>query len=155
MRGRYLDAFGKHLPCQQVEARPAVRCVCAATVFFPQQLRKGFADGIFSMHDKDQFWIFLKMPQPVQQPLLVGMSADPCKLLNMCFDADGFAKKPYFRHALYDIAPQCPQSLIANEQNGRFRPPEVMLQMVADTPCFAHARCRNDDLRVFVKIDCL
>ena len=66
------------------------------------------------------------------------MSADSLQAFDPCPDFDGLAEKLDLLLTLQDPASQRASRPIADEQDRTFLPPQVMLQMVADSPRVAH-----------------
>ena len=118
-----------------------------------QAVFEGFADQIFPVYHKDGLGFLVEVVNPVQQTFFVRVTADTGELMDFGVNFDGFTEQPHFFGTFYNVAPQCADSLIAYEQDGTFRTPEVMFQMMADTSRFAHAGSGNDDFRCPVKVD--
>ena len=96
---------------------------------------------------------FHETADPLKQPCLIRMAADALYLFYMGFDFYRFTKQLYFFSSLDNTAAQCAYRLISGKENGAFRSPEIMLQMVSDTSGITHACGRDNYLRLFVKVD--
>ena len=61
-------------------------------------------------------------------------------------DGDLLTEQLDLGSAVQQAAAQTALCLIAHEDHGALLPPQIMLQMMADTACIAHTAGRNDDL---------
>ena len=75
------------------------------------------------------------------------MGTEPCKVLQMCLHRDFLSEELHTFRALQKTAAQGALALIAHKEDGAFRPPEVMLEVVADTARVAHTGSGDNDLR--------
>ena len=66
---------------------------------------------------------------------------------------DGLAEQFDIGSTFNEGAAQCADGLIAHKEDGTLRPPEVVLEMVADAAGLAHAAGREDDLRLPIGVD--
>ena len=109
------------------------------TVLFSQHGCEAVAYFVFSVYDEYHLRRRLECSGPVEQSVLIGVSADSFQLDDLCFDLNRLAEDLYIFRALQQRTSQCIVCLISHEEDGGFRPPEVVLQMMLDTAGFAHA----------------
>ena len=81
------------------------------------------------------------------------MAADALHLHDLRADADLLAEQLYDGRAFEQDPAQGALRLIADEQDRGFRPPEIMLQMMADPARFAHSAGGNNHLWFRILID--
>ena len=77
------------------------------------------------------------------------------QLLIMGLHIDSLSKQLHSRHAIQQAAPQGAHRLISHENHRTLRPPQIMFQVVADTPRLTHTGGRYDHLRLIIKVNCL
>lgn len=130
---RDFHTSGNHGAVGEVEAGTAVRGYGMEAIVFFQAVFEGFADQIFPVYHKDGLGFLVEVVNPVQQTFFVRVTADTGELMDFGVNFDGFTEQPHFFGTFYNVAPQCADSLIAYEQDGTFRTPEVMFQMMART----------------------
>ena len=118
-----------------------------------QTAGKEITDSILTVNHKDLVRPSLKGPDPVHQPFIIRMSADSGKPAYTCTHFDLLTKKSYLRCPLDQRPSQRTVGLISHKKHGTFRPPQIMLQMMLDTPRLTHTAGRQDHLRLHVKID--
>ena len=82
------------------------------------------------------------------------MSTHTLQLDDLSTDLHGFAKQCYRFGSLDNASTQRALCLIANEQNGVFRLPQVVFQVVFNSSGFAHTTGGQNDFRAFVRVDC-
>src|SRR5512143_485697 len=128
----------------QLELLAQLGHVGCETVPFPHQVRKGERCRFFAMGHEDRRTA-PERRNPCQQFLLVAMSREP---------ADGPNPGPHRNLLAPNRDPLCmvyyPPAqrslrLEPDEDDAALRPPQVVLQMMPDTPPFAHAAARDDD----------
>ena len=105
------------------------------------------------MDDEHPLGLRLKGVDPLQQTLPVGVARKAGELADLRLHLDGLAKQLDRGGPLDEGAAQGAHCLIAYEQDGALRPPQVVLEVVADAACLAHAAGRQDDLRRAVSVD--
>ena len=67
------------------------------------------------------------------------MAADALYLLDVRLHINSLAEQLHLFLALDDASSESSHRLVTGKQNGAFRSPEIMLQMMADTAGVAHA----------------
>ena len=107
------------------------------------------------MVDKDRLGLFLEASQPPQKTCLVSVTAGAVEGGDLCVDGNVLTEEPYPVGSVLQLSAQRTLGLVAYEQDGIFRTPEVVLQMVADTARFAHTAGREDHFGAVVEIDLL
>ena len=95
----------------------------------------------------------LKAAGPFEQSFLIRMAAHARELDDVRVHMNLFLEQFHFLRASDQRPSQCTDGLIADEENRTLLPPEVVLQMMLDSACIAHAACGYDDLRGFVEVD--
>ena len=83
------------------------------------------------------------------------MAAESLNSLNMRLHVDGLAKEVHRPGPLLEGSSQRPHRLIAGKDHRALRPPQIVFQMMADTPRITHSRRGNDDLGPGIKVDSL
>ena len=114
---------------------------------------KGIADLILAMYHEDPLRLCTKTLNPANQAFLICMTTDTGQNFNVRLNFHRLAKKLHFVRALHQRTTQCADCLIAHEQNCAFRSPQIVLQMMTDTPRLAHTGRGENHLRLIVKID--
>ena len=120
---------------------------------FVEQLRESVHDTVISVHDKAPAGLAFKTCRPVHKAFPVCVSRDSLQGNDLRLHSDRLVEKLYFLHPVKKPAPESPFGLVADEQDRAFLPPQVMLQMMLDPACIAHAACGNDHLRLHIEID--
>ena len=95
----------------------------------------------------------LDMGNPRRQTVHIRVTRNAGEHLDLRRDLHGLTEQLDRACALDQGASQRAVCLIAHEQDGVLRLPEVMLEVVLDSARLAHARRRDDDLASLVKID--
>ena len=108
---------------------------------------------IFAVHHEHTLWFLLKGVHPPQQTFSVRMAGHAGELAQFCLHLNRFTEQFYRRGTFQQGAAQRAHRLIAHEQNGALRPPQIVLEVVADAACLAHTAGREDDLWHAVCID--
>ena len=108
---------------------------------------------VLAMDDEDPLGLRLEGVHPLQQALPVGMARKAGKLADLGLHLDGLAEELDVRCPLQQGAAQRAHGLIAHEEDGALLPPEVVLEVVADTARLAHSAGRDDDLGHGVGVD--
>ena len=81
------------------------------------------------------------------------MAAHAGQHVDLGVDADLLIKKPDLFDPVHQQAAERPVRLVADEEDAALRPPEIVLEVVADTPGVAHAARGEDDLGGAVLVD--
>src|SRR5512137_2367518 len=104
------------------------------------------------MVDKDLKPGIPDVGKPIEKPFLVGMSGESSQGMDMSLDGNLLPKELDHLRPVDHPPANGPFSLIADDDDVGFFPPEVMLQMVLNPPRVAHpARGDNNPgSRVFV-----
>ena len=105
------------------------------------------------MHHKYTLRFYFKSRNPAHQSLIIRMAADARQPADFCLHLNLLAEQLYIRCPLQKRPARRPVCLISDEQNGRFFPPEVMLQVVLDPARITHAARRQNHLRLRIFID--
>ncbi len=91
---------------------------------------------------------------PAEQIVLVGMRRIGVDSPDLRANRDVFARQADARGTVENDAPERAFGLIADKEDRRLAPGEIMLEMMADTAAFAHARRgKNDRARDAVEPD--
>ena len=108
------------------------------------------------MNDKhfSRLW-FLNAPNPANELLRVSMGGKAFHHLYRRPHSDFLAHHADALHAVHKAAPQTALRLIPGEENRGFRPPEVVFQMMENTPGVGHTAGRKNDSRAFGAIESL
>ena len=85
--------------------------------------------------------------------VVVGMGGKPLEVDDLRAHGDLLAKEPDALHAVKKPPAERTDALVADEHHGAVVAPEIVLQMVADTPRVAHTGRGNDDLGCRVHIE--
>ena len=90
---------------------------------------------------------------PLQQVAAVSVRTKAGEVDNSGTDGDLFPEKLDRFCTFQQTAAERALCLIAHEDDGAFRSPEIVLEMVTDTACVTHARGRDNDFggAVFVQ----
>ena len=105
------------------------------------------------MDHEHLFRLLLEAAEPFDQPVFVRMTAHAHQLFNLRPYLNGLTEKLHLVDSVHKQSAQRSHRLIPHKQNGTFRSPEVMLQMMPDTSGIAHSGSGNDDFRRLVKVD--
>ena len=97
--------------------------------------------------------LFRKGVRPAQQTVFIGVAGHAGQLADLCLHLDGLTEQFDRVHPLDKGASQSAHRLKAHEEDGAFRPPQVVLEVVADASGFAHAAGGQDDLGRAVGVD--
>ena len=97
--------------------------------------------------------LFRKGVHPAQQTVLVRVAGHAGQLTDLGLYLDGLAEQLDRVYPFDEGAPQGAHGLKAHEQDRAFRPPQVVLEVVADASGFAHSAGRQDDLGRAVGVD--
>ena len=95
----------------------------------------------------------LQTARPFEQSFLICVAAHARELDDVRVHMNLFLEQFHFLRASDQRPSQCTDGLIADEENRTLLPPEVVLQMMLDSSCIAHAARGYDDLRGFVEVD--
>ena len=88
--------------------------------------------------------IVLDFIEPIHQPIFVGMGGEGVDYLHLCFKLNFFAKH-FEGIAFFDYpAAESVLCLIAHDENDIVFVGERVLEVVNNSPTFAHSACRND-----------
>ena len=96
---------------------------------------------------------FPKGGYPCKQPVPVRVSADSFNILNVGPYINLLPKNLNGLCTVLEQAPQGSLCLVSCKDNGTFRPPEIMLQMMPDSARITHACCGYDYLGRHIKVD--
>ena len=88
----------------------------------------------------------LEMADPVQQMVVVGVGAEALEIHHLGPDGHVLAEQLHGGSPVQQGPAQGARRLEAHEHHGAVRPPQVILQMVADAARVAHAGGGDDDL---------
>ena len=149
---RYLlvFTFGK------VEDCPRVRRVRVKTMFFAEAFCKGHGRLILAVNNEHlRRFLGRKALDPVDEPCLVSMTREALQDLDLGTDRDRLPENPDFIGAVDNSPAGCSDRLVADKKNGALRTPQVVFQVMLDAARITHAGCRDDDLRLVIRIDCL
>ena len=105
------------------------------------------------MDDKHPLGFGAERVHPGQQALAVGMTRKARQLTDLCLHVDGLTEQLDIDGAIDQGAPQRSHGLIAHKKDRALRPPQIVLEVVADAACLAHAAGRDDDLGHPVGVD--
>ena len=92
-----------------------------------QALNEIHTSLILAVHDENLLRLFLKGGKPLDQAILVGVTAHAGQRNDLRIHLDRLAKKLHLFCALDDAASKRADRLITNEQNGAFLAPQIML----------------------------
>ena len=98
------------------------------------------------MDDKHPLGLGAERIHPGQQALAVGMARKARQLTDLCLHVDGLTEQLDIDGTIDQGAPQRSHGLIAHKKDRALRPPQIVLEVVADAACLAHAAGRDDDL---------
>ena len=129
-----------------------VRCR-GREAFFGQGLGEDVLHLVLSVDDEHPLGFRAKGIYPGQQAVPVGVTRKTGELADLCLHLDGLAEQFHVGGTFDQGAAQRSDGLITDKQNRTFRPPQVVLQVVADAACLAHAAGRDDDLGHPVGVD--
>src|SRR4030043_1288599 len=105
------------------------------------------------MGDKDLKLRILKVREPFEEPLLIGMGGESSQGVDMGFYRNLFSEEPDALCPIDNPSSDRSLSLIADNDNMGFLPPEVVFQVVLDSSGVAHSACRDDDSRSLILVD--
>ena len=86
-----------------------------------------------------------EVPIPVQQTRLAGVGRQTANGVNPRGHADVFVPELYGFGAVHDLAPEGAARLEAGEDHVTLLAPEIVLEVMPDTPAVAHAAAGDDD----------
>ena len=110
---------------------------------------------IIAMVDEHHAGLLPEARQPLQQTVLVRVTGGALQGGDLRVDGDFFAEELDFLRTVLEFSAQAAFRLVTHKEDHAFRPPEIVLQMVPDPACFAHAAGRDDHLGPVVEIDLL
>ena len=90
---------------------------------------------------------------PAQQAVLIGVAGHSGQLADLGLHLNGFTEQLDRVDALDQGSAQGAHGLKAHKQDGAFRPPQVVLEVVADASGLAHTAGRKNDLGCAVGVD--
>ena len=105
------------------------------------------------MVDKDLRLRILKVRKPFEEPFLIGMSRESSQGVDMGFYRNLFSEEPDALCSIDNPSSDRSLSLIADDDNMGFLPPEVVLQMMLDPSGVTHSARRDDDPRSLILVD--
>ena len=94
----------------------------------------------------------IKVLDPVHQMIVVGVGAEALEVHDLGPHGDVLAKQLHAGRTVQQVPAQRTRGLEAHEHHGAVAPPEVVLQVVADTSGIAHAAGGDDDLGGLVHV---
>ena len=106
-----------------------------------------------AVHHEDAVGAVVKGVQPAHQPYAVGVRTRVPQYFDTGVYRDVVAEDAHPLGAVLDGVPEGAYRLITHKEDGAFVTPQIVLQMVTDTPRFAHAACGDDDLGAGVLVD--
>ena len=114
--------------------------------FFLDACLERFLRLRFAVDDEDFRGLrVLDIRHPADELVGVGMRREAVEALNLRFDGDFFTEDADALDAVDEAAAKAAFRLIADEENRRFRAPEIVLEVMQDAAGIAHARGRDDD----------
>ena len=120
-----------------------------------QQLLKNHTGCVIAVIDKNHLRLFLEPCKPSEEACLVCVTAGAVERGDLRIDSNILTEQPDILYAILEFSAERAFCLIANEKDGIFLAPKIVLQMVANTARLAHTAGRKDHLGSFVKIDLL
>ena len=120
-----------------------------------QQLLKNHTGCIIAVIDKNHLRLFLEPRKPSKQTCLVCVTAGAVERGDLRIDSNILTEQPDILCAVLELSAEGTFRLIANEKDGIFLPPKIVLQVVADSARLAHTAGREDHLWSFVEVDLL
>ena len=147
LRSGQHSAFGSHGPLCPVVGSTGGKA------FFGQGIDKNVLHFVLAVHHEHALGLGRKGIHPAQQALPVCMAGHAGKLADLRLHLDGFTEQLDLRSSIDQGAAQRAHRLIAHEQNGALRPPQVVLEVVADAARVAHAGGGDDDLGGLVHVE--
>ena len=105
------------------------------------------------MHHEHPLGLLGESVHPAQQSVPVCVAGHAGELADLRLHLDGLAEQLDRGGPLDEGAAQGAHCLIAYEQDGALRPPQVVLEVMTDAACLAHAAGRQDDLGRAVSVD--
>ena len=137
----------------EVKFAAAVGCVRVVAVLVAQAGGERRARIVVAVVDEYVRRLLLHGVDPAQQPLLIRVAAHAGQDGDLGVHGDLVAEDLHTLGAVVQLAAERADCLIAHEQHRALRPPEVILQMVADAAGVAHAARGEDDLRRLVGVE--
>ena len=113
-------------------------------------LRKGFALTAFAVNDNDAgtlCFFFGDRREPAEQIRLSGVRGKAAERVNLSANADFFSVNAHALASFREQASERAFRLEAADEQGRFRFPKVVFEVVQNAPAVAHACARHDDAR--------
>ena len=96
--------------------------------------------------------IVLEGVNPLQQSGVVGVAAHAHQIVNLGFHGNGLPEELQLFGALQNNPAQGAGGLEPHKHHRAFPAPQIVLEMVADSPGFAHAAGGDNDLGLLVCI---
>ena len=93
-----------------------------------------------------------KSANPAEQTIPIRMRAQALEVYNPSLDSDLLSKEFHALYAVQQTAAQTALGLEPHKDHRALFPPEIVLQVMPDSPGITHTRGRNDDLGRLVHI---
>ena len=117
------------------------------------QLREYLHAVIIAMHEEDTVRRLLVGTDPVHEAELIRMARHIGHLRDLRLHRHLLTEELHVIGTIHQRPAQRALRLVAGENDGRLRTPEIVLDVMADTTRIAHAGGRDDHLRRLVKVD--
>ena len=121
-----------------------------------QALAQGQLQGLhllqFAMHQV-QLRVVLEVADPVEQLRLPGVRGEAAEGVYLGFYRDALMEDFYILRTVDNATPQCALSLKTGEDQMAVVAPEVVLEMMDDSPAGAHAAAGDDDRAALDPVD--
>ena len=105
------------------------------------------------MHHNHTIRFVFKAFQPIKESLLIRMSANSFQDFNFGIHGNTVPEKLHRLRPFNQLASQRSNRLVSHKTNRTLWTPQIVFQMVPDSSRFTHAGCRNNHLRLLVKVD--
>ena len=106
-----------------------------------------------AVHHKNLGGLWLKGVNPLHQRVVPGVGGQPLEVDNFGLHGNLFPKHLDLLRPVEQMTAKAALGLEAHENHRALGPPQVVLEMVADTASITHAACRNDDLGMVVHVE--
>ena len=106
-----------------------------------------------AMHHENLGRLWFKGVNPLHQRVVSGVGGQPLEVDNLGLDRNLFPKHLDLLRPVEQMTAKAALGLEAHENHRALGPPQVVLEMVADTAGITHAACRNDDLGMVVHVE--
>ena len=106
------------------------------------------------MHNKDLLGLLSLHLQPVDESVFIRVAGHELKGADFRPHSDLLSKELNRGKTIQKLPPHRSLTLVSHKDDGTFRPPQVVLQVVPDASGLAHAAGGNDDLGGRVGVQC-